>query len=139
MNGRESMSIINQSINYSSIIHAIKKGFLSDKNIEFYKYFQNKIEQIDVNNISLIDKIFVLTSKYRSVSSAHRHLMKDYDILISEKDFVDVIRNYQCYDLEITLISKLYFHFQFCNDSSVNSQIDYIIEHGQINLPNNMD
>lgn len=126
-------------INYQNIAYRIAKGFLSKNSAEFYLYWENKINNINISSISLVDKVFVLMCLNLKIGSVPLALEYEYNIKISKDDVYNILTKCQCFDIEITIMAKSFLWYQFNGTDNLGDQISYIQEHGSIDLPYTYD
>ena len=131
--------MINENINYQNIAYRITKGFLSKNSAEFYLYWENKMDAINISNLSLVDKVFVLMCQNPKIGSVPQDLEHEYNIKINEDDAYNILTKCQCFDIEITIMAKSFLWYQFNGTGNLEEQIDYIQEHGSIDLPYKYD
>lgn len=128
----------NKSISYSSVVYSITKGFIDKNSAEFYLYWQDKIDGIDISNLSIVDKVFVLMCNRYNINGILRNLETEYNIKINEDDVYNILVKCQCFDIEITIMAKSFFRYKYMA-SFIDEQIDYIQEHSSIDLPYTYD
>ncbi len=128
-----------EMINYQNIAYRITKGFLSKNSVEFYLYWENKIDNINIDNLSLVDKIFVLMCNHFKIGGVSWDLDHKYNIRINKDDVYSILTKCQCFDIEITIMAKSFLLYQFNGTDSLGEQINYIQEHGSIDLPYTYD
>lgn len=130
---------MNNKINYQNIAYRITKGFINRNSAEFYIYWENKINDININNLSLVDKVFVLICQNLKIGSVPLALEHEYNIKISKDDVYNILTKCQCFDIEITIMAKSFLWYQFNGTDNLGDQISYIQEHGSIGLPYTYD
>lgn len=130
--------MFNKRISYSSVVYSITKGFIDKDSAEFYLYWQDKMDSVDISNLSIVDKVFVLMCNRYKINGILRNLEVEYNIKINEDDVYNILTKCQCSDIEITIMVKSFFRYK-CGVSFIDEQIDYIQEHGSIDLPYTYD
>ncbi len=131
--------MIKENINYPIIVYRITKDFLCKNSAEFYIYWENKIDNINIDNLSLVDKVFVLMCQNLKIGGVPWELDCEYNIKINEDDVYNILSGCQCFDIEITIMAKSFLWCQFNGTGNLGEQIDYIQEHGSIDLPYTYD
>lgn len=130
--------MFNNNINYKSIAYSVVKHFLNKDSVEFYLYWENKISNIDVSELSLIDKIFVIMCQEQKLGMTWFELKNEYQVDINKDNVYDILLNYQCSDIEITVMAKSFLYYQFSGTSVLEEQIHYIMKNGKIDLPHKL-
>lgn len=105
----EDKSMFNKRISYSSVVYSITKGFIDKDSAEFYLYWQDKMDSIDIICLPIVDKVFVLMCKGYKINEILRNLENEYNIKISESDVYNILTDCQCSDIEITIMAKSFF------------------------------
>lgn len=124
-----------KQIRYQNIAYAITKDFLNNEKAEFYLYFQNKLNDIDIASMSLVDKVFILMCKKYKISRVLLELNHKYNIRINKDDTYNILTKCQCFDIEITVMAKSFLYYELNGTGNIDDQIYYIQEHGCIDLP----
>lgn len=124
-------------ISYQRIAYLVTHNFLNDIIAKDYLYLEDKLNNINFEELSLVDKIFVVMCvNYRhKVISTKNHLRREYNIEISEDDVFHVLLECQCFDIEITAMAKSYLYYDFSKSEILDEQIEHISEYGEIDLP----
>lgn len=126
---------MNNEINYQSIAYRIAKGFLSRNSAEFYLQWENKINNITIDDKPLVDKIFILMCRNWKIGGILLELEHKYNIKINKDDIYNILTECQCFDLEITVMAKSFLYHELNGNGNLDNQIDYIQYHGEIDLP----
>lgn len=126
-----------RNISYLSIAFLVYRNLLSKNIAKDYLYLEDKLNNINFEELSLVDKIFVaMCVNYRHrVISAKNYLRREYNIEISEDDVFHVLLECQCFDIEITAMAKAYLYYDFSKSEILDEQIEHINEYGEIDLP----
>lgn len=127
--------MFNEDVNYKSVAYSINKSFIDEKKSKFYLYWNDKINNIDLSNLSTVDKVFVLMCQNQKIGDVTWELVQNYNINLEEDDVYDILTNYQCSDIEITAMAKSFLWYQFNGIQGLEEQIYYIMKHKTINLP----
>lgn len=126
-------------INYQDIAYRITKNFINKNSAEFFLYWENKINNINIRSLSLVDKVFVLMCLNHKIGGVPLDLEYKYNIEISKDDIYNILTKCQCFDIEITIMAKSFLWYQFNGTNNLNNQISYIQEHSCIDLPYTYD
>ena len=126
-------------IHYKSIAYAIHKGFLNKESAKFYTYWEYKLDNIVINDLSLVDKIFVLMCINQNFGEVHYKLEHEYKVIIDKNDVYNILVNCQSLDIEITVMAKSFLYYQNIGTKCLEEQIYHIMEYGEINLPYTYD
>lgn len=126
---------MNNKINYQNIAYRIAKGFLSRNSAEFYLQWEDKINNITIDDKSIVDKIFILMCRNCKISGILLELEHRYTIKINKEDVNNILTKCQCFDIEITVMAKSFLYYEINDTGNLGDQIDYIQEHGSIDLP----
>jgi hypothetical protein len=124
-------------ISYQSIAYSVTHSFLNDIIAKDYLYLEDKLNNINIEELSLVDKIFVVMCvnyRHKAISTKN-YLRREYNIEVSEDDIFHVLLECQCSDIEITAMAKAFFYYDYNKSEILDKQIDYINEHGKIDLP----
>ena len=118
-------------ISYQRIAYLVTHNFLNDIIAKDYLYLEDKLNNINFEELSLVDKIFVVMCvNYRhKVISTKNHLRREYNIEISEDDVFHVLLECQCFDIEITAMAKSYLYYDFSKSEILDEQIEHINEY----------
>lgn len=124
-------------ISYQRIAYSVTHSFLDEIMAKDYLYLEDKLNNINFEELSLVDKIFVaMCISYRhKVVSTKNYLRREYNITISEDDVFHVLLKCQSFDIEITAMAKAYLYYNFSKSEILDEQIDYINKYGEIDLP----
>lgn len=124
-------------ISYQRIAYSVTHSFLDEIMAKDYLYLKDKLNNINIEELSLVDKIFVIICvNYRhKVISTKNYLRRKYNIEISEDDVFHVLLECQCFDIEITAMAKAYLYYDFSKSEILDEQIEHINEYGEIDLP----
>jgi uncharacterized protein YlxP (DUF503 family) len=124
-------------ISYQSIAYLVTHNFLNDIIAKDYLYLEDKLNNINIKELSLVDKIFVVmcTEYKHKTHCVTNELKQEYNIEISEDDVFHVLLECQCFDIEITAMAKAYLYYDFSKSEILDEQIDYINKYGEIDLP----
>lgn len=126
-------------IRYKSIAYAIHKGFLNKEDAEFYIYWGHKLDSIVIDDLPLVDKVFVLMCINQNFGEVHYDLEHEYKVLIDKNDVYNILVNCQSSDIEITVMAKSFLYYQNIGTKYLEEQIYHIMEYGKINLPYTYD
>lgn len=127
--------MFNEDINYKSIAYSISKGFIDEEKAKFYLYWEDKINNIDISNMSIVDKVFVLMCQEQRLGGVPYELEHKYNVKIIENDAYNILTKCQCFDIEITVMAKSFLWYQFSGARGLEEQIYHIMNHGNIDLP----
>lgn len=124
-------------ISYQSIAYLVTHNFLDEVIAIDYLYLEGKLNNINFEDLSLVDKIFVvMCTEYKHRTHCVTNELKyEYNIEISEDDVFHVLLECQCFDIEITAIAKAYLYYDFSKSEILDKQIEHINEYGEIDLP----
>lgn len=91
-------------ISYQSIAYLVTHNFLNDVIAKDYLYLEDKLNNINFEKLSLIDKIFIImcTEHPHTTYCVAGELKYEYNINVSEDDVFHVLLECQCFDIEIT-------------------------------------
>lgn len=126
---------MNNKINYQNIAYRITKGFLNRNSAEFYLQWENKINNITIDDKPIVDKIFILMCRNWKIGGILLELERRYNIKISKEDAYNILTTCQCFDIEITVMAKSFLYYELNSSGNIDDQIYYIQEHGCIDLP----
>ena len=124
-------------ISYQRIAYLVTRNFLDEVIAKDYLYLEDKLSNINIEELSLVDKIFVsmcIAYKHK-VLTTQTYLRREYNIEVSEEDVSHVLLECQCFDIEITAMAKAYLYYDFSQSKILDEQIDYINKYGEIDLP----
>lgn len=127
--------MFNKNINYKSVAYSISKGFIDEEKAKFYLYWEDKIENINMSNMSIVDKVFILMCQNQRIGWIPHELEHCYEINIEEDEVYKILINCQCFDIEITVMAKSFLYYQFPGTKGLEEQIYYIMKYGNIDLP----
>lgn len=127
--------MLNEDINYKSVAYSISKGFIDKEKAKFYLYWEDKIDNIDISIISIVDKVFVLMCQEQRIGVIPYELSREYNIKIKEDDVYNILTKCQCFDIEITVMAKSFLWYQFSGTIGLEEQIYHIMNYGEIDLP----
>lgn len=124
-------------ISYQRIAYSVTHSFLDEIMAKDYLYLEDKLNNIKFEELSLVDKIFVVmcVNYKHKVISTKNYLRREYNITVSEDDVFHVLLECQCFDIEITAMAKAYLYYDFSKSEILDEQIDYINKYGEIDLP----
>ena len=124
-------------ISYQRIAYLVTHNFLNENIAKDYLYLEDKLNNINFEELSLIDKIFVaMCTEYKhKTHCVTNELKQEYNIEVSEDDVFHVLLECQCFDIEITAMAKAYLYYDFSKSEILDEQIDYINKYGEIDLP----
>lgn len=66
------------------------------------------MDAINISDLSLVDKVFVLMCQNLKIGSVPWNLEHEYNIKINEDDEYNILTKYQCFDIEITIMAKFF-------------------------------
>lgn len=126
-----------RNISYLSIAFLIYRKLLSEDIAKDYLYLEDKLNNINFEKLSLIDKIFIVmcTEHPHTTYCVTGMLKYEYKINVSEDDVFHVLLECQCFDIEITAMAKAYLYYDFSKSEILDEQIRYINKYGEIDLP----
>lgn len=124
-------------IPYQKIAYDINRSFLDENIAKSYLHLKEKLDSINIEEISLIDKIFVVMclSCRHSSFAVTKELKYEYNIEVSDDDVFHILLECQCSDIEITAMAKAFLYYDFSMSEILDEQIDYINKNGKIDLP----
>lgn len=124
-------------ISYQRIAYLVTHNFLDEDIAKDYLYLEEKLNNINFEELSLIDKIFVImcTEHPHTTHCVTGMLKYEYNIEVSEDDVLHVLLNCQCFDIEITAMAKAYLYYDFSKSEILEEQIRHINKYGEIDLP----
>lgn len=124
-------------ISYQSIAYLVTHNFLNEEIAKDYLYLENKLSNVNFEDLALVDKIFVVmcTEYPHKTHCVTGELKYEYNIEISEDDVFHVLLECQCFDIEITAIAKAYLYYNFSKSEILDEQIRHINKYGEIDLP----
>ena len=124
-------------ISYQRIAYLVTRNFLDDVIAKDYLYMKDKLSNINIKELSLVDKIFVVICiVYKhNVSSTKNYLRRKYNIEVSEGDVFYTLLKCQCFDIEITAMAKAYLYYDCKKAEILDDQIEHINKYGEIDLP----
>jgi len=125
-------------ISYKSVAYSITKGFIDENSAKFYLYWKDKINNIDITNLSIVDKVFVLMCQQKHTGGVKYELEETYNIKINEYDVKDILLQCQCFDIEITVMAKSFYRYILYPGNFVailEEQIYHIMQYKNIDLP----
>lgn len=120
---------------YESLAYSIIKGFINEDKAKFYLYWKDKINTINITNMPIVDKIFVLMCQEHKVGGVKWELKHTYNLDIDEDDVYYILKDCQCYDIEITAMAKSFLRYQYTGTKGLEDQIYHIMKHGNTDLP----
>lgn len=125
------------NISYISIAFLVYRRLLSKDIAKDYLYLEEKLNNINFEELSLIDKIFVImcTEHPHTTHCVTGMLKYEYNIEVSEDDVLHVLLDCQCFDIEITAMAKAYLYYDFSKSEILEEQIKHINKYGEIDLP----
>lgn len=124
-------------ISYQRIAYLVTRNFLDEVIAKDYLHLKDKLDNINIEELSLVDKIFVsmcIAYKHK-ILTTQNYLRREYNIEVSEDDVFHVLLECQCFDIEITAMAKAYLYYDFSQSEILDGQIDYINKYGEIDLP----
>ena len=130
--------MFNKHVSYSSVVYSITKGYINENSAKFYLYWQDKVDNIDIADFSIVDKVFVLMCRKRTTSGVKREFDVIYNIKIDKSDIDEILINCQCFDIEVTIMAKSFYRYRLYPGNLVailEEQIGFIQQHGSIDLP----
>lgn len=124
-------------ISYQSIAYLVTHNFLNNIIAKDYLYLKNKLSNVNFEDLSLVDKIFVVmcTEYKHRTYCVTKELEFEYNIEVSEDDVFHVLLECQCFDIEITAMAKAYLYYDFSKSEILDEQIKHINKYGEIDLP----
>lgn len=122
---------------YQRIAYLVTHNLFSENIAKDYLHLEDKLNNINFEELSLVDKIFVVMCteyKHRTHCVAGE-LKYEYNIEVSEDDVFHVLLECQCFDIEITAMAKAYLYYDFSKSEILDEQIEHINKYGEIDLP----
>ena len=105
-------------ISYQRIAYLVTHNLFSENIAKDYLHLEDKLNNINFEELSLVDKIFVvMCTEYKHRTHCVAGELK-YE-----------------YNIEITAMAKAYLYYDFSKSEILDEQIEHINEYGEIDLP----